>query len=138
MPPDRLLADPRVREFIDLDRPVGVLFVGVLHLLTDADEPQRVVAALRDAVAPGSYLAISHLSSAQRPDDAARLSAHAAADVKVPIIFRSEEEITAYFDGLTVVEPGVVGLAAWRPDPHGARDEEAGRPLGLGGVGRKE
>src|SRR5262249_33892434 len=50
--PDRLLADPRVREFIDLDRPVGVLFVGVLHLLTDADEPQRVVATLRDAVAP--------------------------------------------------------------------------------------
>jgi SAM-dependent methyltransferase len=136
--PDRLLADPRLREFIDLDQPVGVLLVGVLHLLTDADNPHQVVAALRAAVAPGSYLAISHLTSAQRPDDAARLGAHAATRARVPIIFRTQEEITAFFDGLSVVEPGVAEPAAWRPETSDDRDETPGRSLGLAGVGRKE
>jgi hypothetical protein len=119
-------------------RPVGVLLVGVLHLLTDADEPQRVAAALRDAVAPGSYLVISHLTRAQRPDDAARLTALAADSTKVQFSFRSREEITAFFDGLTVVEPGVVELAAWRSESHDDWGEESGRSLGMGGVGRKE
>ncbi len=136
--PDRLLADPRLRAFIDLDQPIGVLLVAVLHLLTDADHPHRVVAALREAIAPGSYLAISHLSSAQRPDDAARLGAHAATRTGVPIIFRSREEITAFFDGLTVVDPGVVELPAWRPETPDDVDEAPGRSLGLAGVGRKE
>jgi hypothetical protein len=136
--PDRLLADPRLRAFIDLDRPIGVLLVAVLHLLTDADDPHGVVAALREAIAPGSYLAISHLTSAQRPDDAARLGAHAATRSGVPIIFRSREEITAFFDGLTVVDPGVVELPAWRPEAPDDVGEAVGRSLGLAGVGRKD
>jgi SAM-dependent methyltransferase len=136
--PARLLANRRLRDFVDLDQPVGVLLVAVLHLLTDADEPHRVVATLRDAVAPGSYLVISHLSSAQRPEDAARLGAHAATRTGVPIIFRSRQEITAFFDGLTVLEPGVVELPAWRPETPEDRDEAPGRSLGLAGAGRKE
>jgi SAM-dependent methyltransferase len=136
--PDQLLADPRLGEFIDLGQPVGVLLVGVLHLLTDAEEPHRVVAGLREALAPGSYLVISHLSSAQRPDDAARLGTHAATRAGVPIIFRTREEITAFFDGLTVVEPGVVEVAAWRPQTPDDQDEAPGRSLVLAGVGRKE
>lgn len=136
--PDRLLADLRLRAFIDLDQPVGVLLVAVLHLLTDADKPHRVVAALREAIAPGSYVVISHLSSAQRPDDAARLGAHAATRTGVPIIFRSREEITAFFDGLAVVDPGVVELPAWRPETPDDVPEAPGRSLILAGVGRKE
>jgi hypothetical protein len=136
--PDRLLADPRLREFIELDQPIGVLLVGVLHLLIDAENPHRVVAAIRDAVPPGSYLAISHLTKSQRPDDAARLDAHAADRGGVSIIFRSREEITAFFDGLTVVDPGVVEFEAWRPEAPGEGEEAAGRSLGLAGVGRKE
>jgi len=136
--PDQLLANPQVREFIDFDQPVGVLLVGVLHLLTDAEEPHRVVAALRDAVAPGSYVVISHFTYTQRPDDAARLSEHAAKRAKVPIIFRPQEEIESFFDGFTMIEPGVVDIAAWRPEPPDNGAEASGGALCLGGVGRKE
>ncbi|MCW3839828.1 SAM-dependent methyltransferase [Micromonospora yasonensis] len=135
---DRILADNRLRALIDLDQPVGVLLVAVLHLLTDADDPGGAVASLRDAIAPGSYLAISHLTSTLRPDDAAQLATHAAERSRVPIIFRSRPEITAFFTGLTVVEPGVVELPAWRPETPDDLHEEQGRSLGLAGVGRRD
>jgi hypothetical protein len=136
--PGRLLADPRLREVIDVDQPVGILLVAVLHLLTDADEPGAVVAALREAVTVGSYLVISHLSNARRPDDAARLGAHSARQTRVPIVFRSRQQITAFFDGLTVVDPGVVELPAWRPDSRNDLDDVPARSLGLCGVARKD
>lgn len=136
--PDRLLADPRISGFLDLDAPVGVLLVAVLHLLTDADRPGEVVATLRQAIPPGSHVVISHLTSAHRPDAAAQLGAHAAHRTGVPIIFRSRAEITAFFDGLTVVEPGVVALPAWRPESPDDLAEEPDRSLGLAGIGRKE
>jgi len=133
--PEALLAEPALRDFIDFTQPVAILFIAVLHLLTDADQPAKSVAALRDAVAPGSYLAISHLSSARRPQAAAQLADHAARQSRVPITFRSREEITAFFDGLALVEPGVVELPAWRPDAGDPAD--AARSLGLAGLGRR-
>lgn len=136
--PRRLLADPRLRQVIDFDQPVGVLLVAVLHLLAEAEEPGKAVAVLREAVAPGSYLVISHLSNARRPDDAARLGAHSARQTRVPIVFRSRQQITAFFDGLTLVEPGVVELPAWRPEASNDLDEDPGRSLGLAGVARKD
>lgn len=134
----RLLADPRVRERIDFERPVGVLLVAVLHLLSDADRPGEVVAALRDALPPGSYVVISHLSSASRPDDAAQLGSLAEKRSGIPIFFRSREEITAMFDGLTLVEPGVVEIPQWRPESAADVHEEVGKSLGLAGVGRRD
>jgi hypothetical protein len=136
--PERLLADPRLRGFIDLRRPVGVLLVAVLHLLTDADQPARVVTTLRDAVVPGSYFAISHLTSARRPGDASRLGQLSARRTPSPITFRSQEEITAFFTGLTVVDPGVVELPSWRPESAADVLEEPGGSLGLAGIGRKD
>ncbi|MGH3951018.1 MAG: SAM-dependent methyltransferase, partial [Pseudonocardiaceae bacterium] len=136
--PTELLADPLVREVIDFEQPVGVLLVAVLHLLADADRPHEVVAAIRDAIPPGSYVVISHLTSAQRPEDAAQLGAQAKNKSGVPIIFRTREEITAFFDGLTVLEPGVVELPLWRAESEADMDEEPGRSLGLAGVGRKD
>lgn len=134
----RLLADPQVRELIDFQRPVGVLLIAVLHLLTDADRPHEVVAALRDALPAGSHVVISHLSSASRPEDAARLGDHAEKRSGIPIFFRSRAEITALFDGLTVVEPGVVEIPQWRPESEADVHEEPGTSLGLAGVGRKD
>jgi SAM-dependent methyltransferase len=133
--PQTLLANAQLRGFIDFDQPVAVLLIAVLHLLTDADQPGKAVAALRDAVAPGSYLAISHLSSARRPQAAAQLADHAARQSRVPITFRSQEEITAFFDGWELVDPGVVELPAWRPDAGDPAD--AARSLGLAGLGRR-
>jgi hypothetical protein len=136
--PAELLANPQLRKIIDLDQPVGVLLAGVLHLLRDSEDPRGVVAEIRDAIAPGSYIAISHLSSAQRPDDASQLGEYTRTQTGIGIYFRSREEITAMFDGLTVVEPGVVEWALWRPESVDDVYEEPGRALGLAGVGRRD
>lgn len=136
--PKELLNDHRLRPMIDLDQPVGVLLVGVLHLLKDDEDPAGVVAEIRDLITPGSYVVISHLTSAQRPEDAAWLGEDAKQRVGVGIYFRSREEITAMFDGLTVVEPGVVELPLWRPESMDDVHEEPGRSLGLAGIGRKD
>lgn len=133
--PTALLGDVRSRGLVDLDQPVGVLLVAVLHLLSDAERPQDAVAAIRDAIAPGSYIVISHLTSAQRPADAEQLG---RSDSGVGIRFRSRDEITTLFDGLTVVDPGVVELPQWRPESAGDVHEQPGRSLGLAGVGRKD
>lgn len=136
--PKELFSDRQVRRLIDLDQPVGVLLVAVLHLLSDAEDPRGIVATIRDLIAPGSYMVLSHLSSAQRPEDAAELGKRARRDSGVGIYFRSREEITAFFDGWTVVEPGVVELPLWRPESVDDVHEEPGRSLGMAGVGRKD
>ncbi|MGH3729815.1 MAG: SAM-dependent methyltransferase [Micromonosporaceae bacterium] len=136
--PDKVMVDPAVQRLIDWEQPVGVLLIAVLHMITDAEDPMEVVTGLRAAVPPGSYVAISHLTSAQRPQDAKRLGTHAANRSGVPIIFRTREQITGFFDGLTIVEPGVVELPQWRPETPDDLPEPPGRSLGLAGVGRKD
>lgn len=136
--PEALFGDPRLYELIDLARPVGMLLVGVLHLLNDAEDPAGVVAAIRDRITPGSYVVISHLTTAQRPDEAAVLGEQAQRESGVGIYFRSREEIVAMFEGLTVVEPGVVEWSLWRPESAEDVHEAPGRSLGLAGVGRRD
>ncbi|WP_370012318.1 SAM-dependent methyltransferase [Nocardia cyriacigeorgica] len=135
--PADLLAAVRATGLIDFDRPVGVLLVAVLHLVADADDPAGKVAELRAAVPAGSYVAISHLTSALRPEDAAQLGASAANDNRVGIHFRSREAIEAMFEGWDLVEPGVVELPAWRPESERDQHEAPGRSLGLAGLARK-
>ncbi|MEV6772441.1 SAM-dependent methyltransferase [Nocardia sp. NPDC051030] len=135
--PADLLEQVRATGLIDFEQPVGVLLIAVLHLLADADEPASAVAQLHAAVPPGSYVAISHLTSATRPHDAAKLGANSANVSKVGIQFRDRESITAFFDGWELVEPGVVELPLWRPESDRDQHEVPGRSLGLAGVGRK-
>lgn len=135
--PADLLAHARETGLIDFSQPVGVLLVAVLHLVGDAERPAELVTELRAAVPDGSYVAISHLSSAQRPEDAAKLGANAANENKIGIHFRSREDITAMFDGWELIEPGVVELPSWRPESEQDLHETPGRSLGLAGVGRK-
>ncbi|MET8776702.1 SAM-dependent methyltransferase [Nocardia sp. NPDC050713] len=135
--PEELLGKARDTGLIDFEQPVGVLMVAVLHLLSDDDAPAERVAAVRDAVPSGSYLAISHLTSELRPEDAAQLGANAAQQNKVGIHFRPAAAIAAMFDGWDLVEPGVVELPAWRPESERDHHEAPGRSLGLAGVGRK-
>ncbi|WP_328387243.1 SAM-dependent methyltransferase [Nocardia sp. NBC_00416] len=122
---------------VDFAQPVGILLFAVLHLLSDDHLPAAKVAALRHAVPGGSFIAISHLTSAQRPEDAAQLGASSAAANGVGIHFRSRAAITALFDGWELVEPGVVELPLWRPESARDRHEQPGRSLGLAGVACK-
>jgi SAM-dependent methyltransferase len=133
--PDELLAHVRETGLIDFEQPVGVLLVAVLHLLSEDDQPIEKVAALRAAVPACSYVAISHLTSELRPEDAGKLGANAANKSRVGIHFRDRDGIAAMFEGWELVEPGVVELSAWRPESQRDLYESPGRSLGLAGVG---
>jgi SAM-dependent methyltransferase len=102
---------------LDLSQPVGVMLIGLLHCIPDADDPYRLVAELLAAVPPGSYLAISHPAADIRASVMAEGAAMMNAVLPVPITPRSYEQVAAFFHGLDLVDPGVVTVPAWRPDP---------------------
>jgi hypothetical protein len=131
--PEEILDHLRETSLIDLDRPVGVLLVGLLHLIADEDDPAGIVAGFRDAVAPGSYVAVSHLTGdGQDPDDVAQF-VEMFETAREPMVMRSRKRIREFFDGLELVEPGMVDGPDWRPDrPY----PEPSRWL-VAGVGRK-
>ncbi len=112
--PQAILSDPVTCALIDFTRPVGVLFVAVLHFLTDEDRPLDQVAAFRWRMAVGSMLAISHITADGTPPDV-QAALHAAyAEASAPAVFRTRREIEAFFGRLDVVEPGLVEVGAWR------------------------
>ncbi|MFC7894154.1 SAM-dependent methyltransferase [Streptomyces sp. NPDC057381] len=130
--PRAVLDHPCVRDVIDFDEPVAVLLASVLHFLTDADRPQRVVAALRDAVPAGSFLVLSHATGDLGDCSGARTVYDRAS---APLTPRSRRAIERFFDGFDLVEPGLVQVPLWRPGtPAAAR----GAGIGIyGAVARK-
>ncbi|MEC3957722.1 SAM-dependent methyltransferase [Nocardia sp. CDC153] len=135
--PAALLEQARGTGIIDFKQPVGVLLIAVLHLMADDFAPIDKVNALYDAVVPGSFVAISHLTSATRPEDAAKLQNNSTNVSKIGLHFRGRAEITALFGKWEPLEPGVVELPLWRPESDRDQHETPGRSLGLAGVGRK-
>jgi len=120
-------------ETLDFSQPVAVMLIAVLHLIPDADDPWDVVARLMRAVAPGSYLVISHPAS----DVEAPSAAHAASRyndlVASPMRRRSKDEVARFFAGLDMAEPGLVQLYRWRP----ADGDPVAPSSGYGGIARK-
>ncbi len=114
--PAKILADPAI-QLLDFTRPVGLLLVAVLHFIPDADNPAQLIATLRDALAPGSYLVICHACQDTDPEFAAQGAAAYGSRVAGQLCMRSSDEIASFFDGFTLVEPGLVWLPEWRPDP---------------------
>jgi SAM-dependent methyltransferase len=132
--PDTIVDNPAITEFLDFRRPIGLVLNGVVHHLSDDDDPRGVVTKLTSALAPGSYLQLTHFSTA----------APAAAALERVLMrsvgsgrMRSRAEITGFFDGLELVDPGVVFLPEWRPDRPVSYPLEIGGQLILGGMGRK-
>jgi SAM-dependent methyltransferase len=120
--PRRVFEDPAVRRLIDWTRPVAVLMVAVLHFVPDEDDPYGVVAAYRDQMAPGSYLALSHASRDDQPDDmdeAVDQAARAYDDTGTGLVFRTRRQLAELLDGFVPVEPGIVPVPQWRPEPGG-------------------
>ena len=115
--PDQVLSDSRVRGLLDFGQPVGIMFMCVLHCLWDREDPWGVVRQFRDAIAPGSYLALSHMTGEAHPEAAERLF-QMTQDLhwNTPLISRDRAHIAAFFDGFTLVEPGLVAPAQWRPE----------------------
>jgi len=133
--PGKLLAAPGVGGVLDFSKPIAVLLVAVLHFIKDSDDPERIVTHLREAVPAGSYLAISHGTQDFSP---ARATAAVQGydEATAPFVLRSRERFERFFNGLELVEPGVVQLPFWRPD--GDIDANASKIWLYAGVGRKE
>lgn len=146
--PEDVLGHPEVRNLIDFTQPVAVLFVAMLHCLADEDDPAGLVARFREKMAPGSYLVVSHITAEE--DDK---SVEQALDVYkqvglTSLTRRSREKILGFFDGLELVEPGLVSVPDWRPVPVAAESNNRERlstwfdpqhklpTRVLGGVGR--
>jgi S-adenosyl methyltransferase len=130
---DKILAD--ASETLDLSQPVGVMLIAILHLIDDEADPHASVAKLIAAVPSGSYLAISHLSS-DIAATAARTEAHDRLRelMHEKQTLRSKEEVSSFFTGLEMVEPGLVRIPEWRPE----NEADAKSPSALwGGVARK-
>ncbi|MGP4047982.1 SAM-dependent methyltransferase [Streptomyces sp. 2A115] len=125
------------RETLDLSQPVGLMLVAILQYIPDADDPYAITRGLLDALAPGSHLVLSHPASDIGADEVAesmrvyneRAAEHAAATP------RSHSGVTRFFDGTILLDPGVVQLPQWRPDPEEAAPVGA-LPMWCG-VGRK-
>ncbi|NJQ02682.1 SAM-dependent methyltransferase [Streptomyces zingiberis] len=113
--PEELLAHPGVAGHLDFDRPVGLLLVAVLMLLKDQDRPWATVAALLDALPPGSEVALTHPSQDFDPR-AMREVVEAAARGQMTLVPRTRAQVEEFFGGWELLEPGVVPVMAWRPE----------------------
>ena len=132
--PEAILGDPAVAGTLDLAQPVGLVLVGVMHHLRDSDDPRRVVATMVDALAPGSYLVLSQSTPDFDPGAMAALAA-ASEQGGIANVPRSLADTEPFFAGLELVEPGLVPMDAWRPDPGATQDP--GGVHAYGGVARK-
>jgi hypothetical protein len=101
---------------LDFSQPVGIMLVAVLHMLRDEEDPQGVVDRLMAAVASGSFLVISHLASDIQQEAMAEMGRRLNSAMTQQFTMRSRAQVTAFFDGLTLVDPGVVLTHRWRPD----------------------
>jgi hypothetical protein len=132
--PAEIADDPDVLEVIDFSRPVGVLFVAVLHFITDVEDPWESVAYFRDLMAPGSFIVLSHMTSDGSDPDAVNGVREAYESASAPAVFRTAQRIEDFFDGFSLEYPGIIDVSEWRPLPGGQTPERTIRVLG--GVGR--
>lgn len=130
---DRVLDAPELHAQLNLKEPVAVLLVAVLHFIPDSDAPAAMVARLVDAIAPGSYLALSQVTTPPQtltPEQQAAAERYTKAN---PVAMRTRDEIAGFFAGLELVDPGLVDPARWRAD----EDEVGGMVSSFAGVARK-
>jgi SAM-dependent methyltransferase len=135
--PQDIVYSAEVDRLLDLDRPVALLLVAMLHFVEDKDDPWKTVREISDSLAAGSLLVVSHSSADEGPmrnvgSEVRDVYRHTSS----PLITRSRSEIKQFFDGFDLVEPGVVPLPRWRPEDM----PETADPLllsGYAGVGRK-
>src|SRR4051794_27494297 len=112
--PESILEHPWVMETIGLDRPVALLMVAVLHFVPDEDDPFAALSRIRDGLALGSHLVLSHAGADGRPEVAGS-HRELYRRTPTPMTMRTRSEISRFFDGFQIVAPGLVWLPLWRP-----------------------
>jgi hypothetical protein len=130
--PERIL--DQAEQTLDFTEPVALMMLGILQLIPDEDDPYGIVATLLDALPSGSYLVICHPAGDMNPlaKRAAALLDTLSAEKRT---MRSREEIQRFFDGLEMIEPGLVPVAKWRPESELAAAAPASRWAGIGRKG---
>jgi SAM-dependent methyltransferase len=114
--PRKILENGTVRGLIDLAQPTALLLNMVLHFIGDDEDPWQILAVLRDALAPGSYLVVAHATNEARPTVARAAEKVYNRSVTTSIHMRSRPDIRRFFDGFDLVDPGLVYIPLWRPD----------------------
>jgi S-adenosyl methyltransferase len=131
--PGLVLSDPATTRLLDFDQPIGILAITIGHYVLD--DAQSVFAAYRDVAPPGSYLAITHLTSDFVDMDNVTSAMRTSQNHVTP---RSRDEVLALFGDWELVEPGLVTTSQWRPDRENDPREVAEKRDGLyAGVARK-
>ncbi|GLH97005.1 hypothetical protein Pa4123_22790 [Phytohabitans aurantiacus] len=134
--PRAILDHPDVRGLLDLDQPIAVLMVAVLHAVRDEQDPYGALTVYKEAMAPGSYLVIGHATYESRPDEYRKLM-EVAKNTTTPLAMRAHTEILRFFDGFEMVEPGLAWVPMWRPESPDDVPEHPEMSVNYGGVGRK-
>ncbi|MFF5172014.1 SAM-dependent methyltransferase [Micromonospora sp. NPDC000089] len=134
--PEAILGHPEVTGLLDFSQPVAVLIVAVLHFIPPADRPEEILRTIRAALAPGSYLVLSQASDESRDGTGERAEAERVyRRTDNPLWIRGRDELTDFFAGFELLDPGVVWVPQWRPEtPESAEDAE--QAVFMGGVGR--
>lgn len=137
--PMDIVNHPEVTDLLDFSRPVAVLLLAVMHFIPDVDDPLSVIAQLRDSLVAGSYIAMSHVTMTADQTEALAKGLEAARQVtqrtSTPIYYRTHEQVARMLAGLELVEPGIVTIDNWHPDP--AEGPLKPWPGLLAAVGRK-
>ncbi|GAA2288651.1 SAM-dependent methyltransferase [Nonomuraea roseoviolacea subsp. roseoviolacea] len=137
--PVGILKNPDVTGLLDFSKPVAVLLVAVMHFVSEDEGPEEIIGTLREVMAPGSHLVMSHGTSDARPDAVSK-GVEVYRSATSPLTLRSRERVRELFAGFDLVEPGMVWLPQWRPDQTDMIDFAAEDPqssLIVCGVGRK-
>jgi hypothetical protein len=138
--PEKLLSDPTIVAHLEFDRPIGLLMVGIMHLVDDNSRPADFVAKYLERMAPGSYVAIAAMTMPEKDSE------HRTLGVKVyqtlskvieQLTWRDVDTITAYFGDWEILDPGLTVLNKWWPDGPSVTPMPAEGNLVLGAVGRK-
>jgi S-adenosyl methyltransferase len=142
--PDEILQDAELKGLLDFSKPVAILLLAILHFVPDEFRPQEGVAALREVMAPGSFLAVSHIQF--RPgqvegttplSEAARELGEARKKMPPTAPVRDEAAISAFFGDFTLIEPGLVDVWDWRPEEDTVKNSSDVMTL-TGGLARKD
>lgn len=132
--PREIIGHPACQALIDLDKPVAILLVAILHFIPDEAGSYGIVDELKAAMPSGSYLVISHATGDDVPAEVADQIREVYSRANAPAAPRTREGIARFFDGLEMIPPGLVDACAW---PSRGEEPEPGRTIFFAGIGRK-
>jgi S-adenosyl methyltransferase len=139
--PGEILADPVVGKLIDFGRPIGLLLFAIMHHVEDVDHPGQIMTELRDAMPPGSYLALSsfRMPGEELPElrDVTVVGEKLLVGTLGSGRWRETEEIRGWFGDWELLEPGLVSIVEWRPEPGTRIVQDENYHSFFGGVARK-